>query len=88
MEALSMNQLPASTDKDKDKDTQMKDETGQPIAATEGAINYEMEFECNAIELTFAQEEGIKKEVLKRLKKERNLEGGIRLIREKSAFHW
>ena len=47
-----------------------------------------MEFECNAIELTFAQEEGIKKEVLKRLKKERNLEGGIRLIREKSAFHW
>ena len=40
------------------------------------------------VELTFAQEEGIKKEVLKRLKKERTLEGGIRLVREKAAFHW
>lgn len=40
------------------------------------------------VELTFAQEEGIKKEVIKRLKKERILEGGIRLVREKAAFQW
>ena len=47
---------------------------------------FEEEFNNNMVELTFAQEEGIKKEVIKRLKKERVLEGGIRLIREKAAF--
>ena len=40
------------------------------------------------VELSFAQEETIKKEVVKRLKKDRNLEGGIRLVREKAAFQW
>ena len=46
------------------------------------------EFNSNMVELTFAQEEGIKKEVIKRLKKDRVLEGGVRLLREKSAFPW
>ena len=46
------------------------------------------DFNSNMVELTFAQEEGIKKEVIKRLKKERVLEGGVRLLREKSAFQW
>ena len=48
----------------------------------------EEDFNNNMVELTFAQEEGIKKEVIKRLKKERVLEGGVRLLREKSAFQW
>ena len=42
----------------------------------------------HVVELSFAQEESIKKEVAKRLKKDRNLEGGIRLVREKAAFQW
>jgi len=58
---------------------------GQATAAGGDAAD---EFNSDMVELTFAQEEGIKKEVLKRLKKERTLEGGIRLVREKSAFHW
>ena len=69
----------------------MKDETAG-LAAAEIAISapgtVEDEFNSDMVELTFAQEEGIKKEVLKRLKKERTLEGGIRLVREKAAFHW
>ena len=40
----------------------------------------------DVVELSFAQEEQIKKDVVKKLKKERVLEGGIRLVREKSAF--
>ena len=38
------------------------------------------------VELSFAQEEQIKKDTIKKLKKERVIEGGIKLVREKSAF--
>ena len=46
----------------------------------------EMDDLNDVVELSFAQEEQIKKDVVKKLKKERVLEGGIRLVREKSAF--
>ena len=55
-------------------------------AKLEGTEKGEEDFNCNMVELSFAQEEGLKKEVIKRLKKDRVLEGGVRLIREKSAF--
>ncbi len=42
----------------------------------------------NPEELTAAQIENIEKEVTKKLKKERNLESGVKYIREKAAFHF
>ena len=54
----------------------------------DGGLGDAEEFDHNLVELTYAQEENIKKDTIKRLKKDRCLEGGIKLVREKSAFGW
>ncbi len=51
-------------------------------------IDAAMETSPDQIEISAAQIEQIKKDTVKRLKKNRVLEGGVRLVREKSAIQW
>ena len=52
------------------------------------ALDIQMETSPEQVEISAAQIEQIKKDTLKRLKKTRVLEGGVRLVREKSSMQW
>ena len=74
-----------------EKDAPSKIAESMPgLAIAQGLVGDKADDEMDGlddnVELSFAQEEQIKKDVIKKLKKERVIEGGIKLVREKSAF--
>ena len=82
---------PLAEQAEKDAPTKIA-ETVPGLAAAQGLVgdkaDDDMENLDDNVELSFAQEEQIQKDTIKKLKKERVIEGGIKLVREKSAFQW